>query len=169
MIHRSPYVPSHPHLFIVKSDSDKGPFNASLRAAKTFQCGEIVAFISGTRSNVKAYDTLQCGKADEHLLLDSDLRYANHSCAPNTVWDMSTVDMSRWHVRAIKRIPEGDSITFFYPSTEWEMDQPFKCSCGAQDCFGEIRGARWLTLEALRKRGLVNPGILQMIEGSERS
>lgn len=24
------------------------------------------------------------------------------------------------------------TVTFFYPSTEWELDQPFDCRCGAR-------------------------------------
>ena len=35
----------------------------------------------------------------------------------------------------------GDELTFFYPSTEWEMVHPFQCECGAADCLKWITGA----------------------------
>ena len=40
----------------------------------------------------------------------------------------------------------GDELTFFYPSTEWEMDRPFRCRCGAGEgkCLGWIDGAKVL-------------------------
>lgn len=31
---------------------------------------------------------------------------------------------------------------FFYPSTEWEMAQPFDCSCGTPSCQGRVGGAK---------------------------
>lgn len=40
-------------------------------------------------------------------------------------------------------ISPGDELTFFYPSTEWRMAQPFDCACGAADgvCRRRIAGA----------------------------
>jgi hypothetical protein len=39
----------------------------------------------------------------------------------------------RWEVLAGPRgLAEGQDITFFYPSTEWDMAQGFDCSCGAK-------------------------------------
>lgn len=32
----------------------------------------------------------------------------NHSCEPNVVFDLSSSDTSKWHVRALKPIEEGD-------------------------------------------------------------
>ena len=32
---------------------------------------------------------------------------------------------------ALRPISEGDELTFFYPSTEWAMAEPFECGCGA--------------------------------------
>lgn len=33
-------------------------------------------------------------------------------------------------------------MTFAYFSTEWFMDQPFKCLCDSSKCLGEITGAQ---------------------------
>jgi hypothetical protein len=72
------------------------------------------------------------------------------------------------------------SVTFFYPSTEWEMAQPFKCKCGAavrnplpsfqeliiipaiQTCLGIIKGAAYLSVEELNRRGFINQWILDL-------
>jgi hypothetical protein len=35
----------------------------------------------------------------------------------------------------------GQELTFFYPSTEWAMDQAFACLCGSKSCLGWISGA----------------------------
>ena len=36
---------------------------------------------------------------------------------------------------------KGDELTFFYPSTEWNMAQKFECKCGEDACAGTIGGA----------------------------
>ncbi|KAK5467493.1 hypothetical protein LTS15_000466 [Exophiala xenobiotica] len=47
-------------------------------------------------------------------------------------------------------VKAGDELTFFYPSTEWEMEQPFQCGCGTASCKGLISGAKDMTPEQLR-------------------
>ncbi|KAK6699935.1 hypothetical protein SNK03_012673 [Fusarium graminearum] len=44
-----------------------------------------------------------------------------------------------------KGLKVGDELTFFYPSTEWHMAQPFDCLCGTGSCRGRISGARDMT------------------------
>jgi hypothetical protein len=123
-------------------------------------------------------------------------RYSvNHSCDPNTALDLSSPNESEWCLRAAKPIKPGDTcerllsyysfqalnrpspVTFFYPSTEWEMKQLFKCNCGAhvssffsymrqspvltllKNCLGTIKGASVLSTEDLRSHGFINPWI----------
>jgi hypothetical protein len=45
---------------------------------------------------------------------------------------------------ALKEIKAEEEMTFFYPSTEWEMTQPFSCYCGSINCLRQIRGAAFL-------------------------
>ncbi|KAF9146639.1 hypothetical protein BGX30_011831 [Mortierella sp. GBA39] len=40
-------------------------------------------------------------------------------------------------------------LTFFYPSSEWEMDQSFPCWCGAEKCCKSIQGAKYLSTETM--------------------
>ena len=61
--------------------------------------------------------------------------------------------MGKMEVRVVDHKPlnKGDALTFFYPSSEWEMDQPFNCTCGAGDgaCKGWISGAKTMSDEEL--------------------
>jgi hypothetical protein len=70
----------------------------------------------------------------------------NHSCGPTAI-----VDVTNMEVRAIQPIPKGSDITFFYPSTEWDMAQPFDCHCGAKQCLGTIQGAMHVPRPVLRQ------------------
>ncbi|KAK1544446.1 hypothetical protein CPAR01_01948, partial [Colletotrichum paranaense] len=83
------------------------------------------------------YATVQCGKA-KHLNLNSDLLYINHSCEPSLIFDTGNFNV----LAGPKGLQPGDELTFFYPSTEWHMAQPFDCFCGTPSCRGKIGGAR---------------------------
>lgn len=89
------------------------------------------------------FRTVQNGP-DSHFF-ESTLMYLNHSCDPNAFLDTATLCLF-----AIRDIPAGEAITFFYPSTEWDMDKPFSCSCGSPLCLGTICGAKYLTDEHRR-------------------
>lgn len=68
---------------------------------------------------------------------DSPTRYLNHSCDPN-------LEIVGREVRARRNIVAHDELTFNYLTTEWDMAEPFECSCGAPDCRKTIRGYRYL-------------------------
>jgi len=86
---------------------------------------------------------------------------------------------------AAQDINEGDTLCFFYPSTEWDMKNPFECNCAtevskyesknfaslitSQTCLGTIRGAAHLTREQLEQRGFVNRHILELVEQRDSS
>ena len=92
------------------------------------------------------YLSVQVGDAAHIHLFPEFLQYINHSCAPNTFFD--TV---QGVVVALRDIAPQEEITFFYPSTEWSMTQPFTCLCGAAACLGRIQGAAYLNRQALRQ------------------
>ncbi|KAH9967295.1 hypothetical protein BC827DRAFT_1123342 [Russula dissimulans] len=149
--------PSHPGLFQV--DIREGEYLSVLIACKDFEVGEVLTDLTGLTKAPKSYATIQCGPGPEdHCSLNSDLDYVNHSCDPNVAFDLM-----KGHVYAIKRIEAGDVVTFFYPSTEWLMDQPFDCQCGAQSCIRRVEGAAVLSKEKLFTRGAVSPWISDAI------
>ena len=76
-----------------------------------------------------------CGR---HIDLNSDLFYANHSCQPSLESDLNRMEV---RVSRFQGLYEGDVLSFFYPSTEWSMVQPFECFCKKSKCFGRIMGA----------------------------
>ncbi|KAJ5441825.1 hypothetical protein N7491_004231 [Penicillium cf. griseofulvum] len=105
------------------------------------------AFITTATPGKKAYTSVQTGR-DTHIELNSDLVYCNHSCAPSLVFDMTRMEVRVVDDRPLKT---GDALTFFYPSTEWDMDQAFQCTCGAGDgvCRGYISGAKNMSTNQL--------------------
>jgi SET domain-containing protein len=60
----------------------------------------------------------------------------NHSCDPNVGLVLPTNKPREWGVEALRDIKKGEDLTFFYPSTEWDMAQGFDCSCGAKVSLG---------------------------------
>ncbi|MBO3457732.1 SET domain-containing protein-lysine N-methyltransferase [Aetokthonos hydrillicola Thurmond2011] len=76
----------------------------------------------------------------EHIMLAPEyLQYINHSCEPNVFFD--TINLV---IRCLRKIEVGEEITFFYPSTEWSMDQAFDCECKTHKCLGRIQGALYV-------------------------
>jgi hypothetical protein len=115
-------------------------------AQRSYEPGDVVAdFAAGKVLSNPTYLTVQVDH-DKHIMLQPEhLQYINHSCDPNVFFDTH-----RMKVVALKKIAEGDEMTFFYPSTEWNMVQPFKCFCGSGKCLGEIKGAAHINPEVLR-------------------
>jgi hypothetical protein len=122
------------------SNNQKGFF-----ARQSYQPGDIVIEFSARQIvSEPNYLTVQVGP-DKHILLYPEhLQYINHSCDPNVFFDTYAM-----HIVAVKPIEEGDEMTFFYPSTEWDMAQPFSCFCGSRNCLGEIKGAAHINPEIL--------------------
>ncbi|MDD2922956.1 MAG: SET domain-containing protein-lysine N-methyltransferase, partial [Anaerolineales bacterium] len=71
--------------------------------------------------------TVQIAK-DKHTHVGK-LAALNHSCDPNVI-----LDTERMLMIALRDIQKGEELSFFYPSTEWEMSTPFICLCGAANC-----------------------------------
>lgn len=109
----------------------------SLRALVPFARGEVlVAFRAAEEASAPTRHSIQLD-AHRHVLMEPDaLRFTNHSCDPNV-----HIDTARMRIVALRRIEPEDEITYFYPSTEWFMAEPFTCRCGSEHCLGRIAGA----------------------------
>ena len=120
----------------------------SLTTKRAYKKGEIICPIP-TES---LYDkpnrfTVQIG-SERHVEV-KELSSMNHSCNPNTF-----LDTTRMLVFAARDVAAGEELTFFYPSTEWEMSSPFICLCGATNCIHVVAGARFLPLSTLENHFL---------------
>ncbi|KAF9899857.1 hypothetical protein EC991_008226 [Linnemannia zychae] len=52
---------------------------------------------------------------------------------------------------ATPAILRRDNMMFFYPASEWDMEQPFTCWCCAQQCIGNVQGAKSLSKDTLSR------------------
>ena len=112
----------------------------ALFALQSFQSGEMIAeFYAGTIAAEPTYLTVQVDVGKHITLQPEFLQYINHSCEPNVFFNTSTMQLV-----ALRPIQQEEELTFFYPSTEWEMTQPFSCYCGSSNCLRQIRGAAYL-------------------------
>ncbi|KAJ7281935.1 hypothetical protein C8J57DRAFT_1298947 [Mycena rebaudengoi] len=160
------YIPSHVDFLV---EFKAGNFTSFLKTCRNFAQGETLTFLNKSTRSHRAYSTVQCGKGpDDNIELNSDFLYVNHSCEPNIAFDLSSGDPMEWHIRALKDINAGDPLTFFYPSTEWEMAQAFDCQCGAKGCMGRIQGAKFMKKEDVLERGWANPWILELMAEREK-
>jgi hypothetical protein len=117
----------------------------ALHATVSFQTGDIICSF-GARETLSQpnYLTVQLNE-HEHILLDPEfLQYINHSCQPNVFFDTT-----HQVLRCLRPIEVGEELSFFYPSTEWSMDQGFDCVCNSEGCLGRIQGAAHLRPDIL--------------------
>lgn len=132
-------------------------YGARLITDQSYTQGELIYRISGYRlTQSPTYQTIQISTT-EHIEELGVLAYLNHSCQPNT-----HVDTSSLVVTAARDIAVGEELNFFYLSTEWEMDRPFVCLCGAPQCVRLVAGAKYLSVDAL-SRHFINAHIPQII------
>lgn len=124
----------------------------ALHAAADFRPGDVVAAFSHRALLPQPnYLTLQVDDDSHILLAPRQLESLNHSCDPNVFLDTEAMRME-----CVRPITAGDEITFFYPSTEWDMNSAFDCLCGASGqalCLRSVRGAKYLTSEQRRRGG----------------
>ena len=117
----------------------------SLHSIRYFKEGDVLCqFGAAAILKSPTYLTVQTG-LEEHIHLKPEfLKFINHSCDPNVFFDT-------YHMQLVclRPIEPGDEFGFFYPSTEWDMAQPFSCLCGSHKCLNQIRGAAHIPLDIL--------------------
>ncbi len=132
-------------------------YGARLITDKLLSRGEVIYHITGHRiTEAPTYQTIQVGR-HTHIEELGVIAYLNHSYQPNTLIDVAHLD-----VVATREIAAGEELNFFYPSTEWEMDRPFICLCGAPQCLRLVAGAKYLSVDTL-SRYFINQHIREMI------
>lgn len=135
---------------LIKFEQGTGVMSARIVATKDCDEGTVMARIEGEACSESSmsYATVQIA-CHQHLNLSNDLIYTNHSCDPSLIFDIDAMEARVIDGRQLKK---GDELTFFYPSTEWDMAQPFDCNCGAGDlCLGVVQGAKHLSRQKLEQ------------------
>ena len=128
----------------------------SLITKQAYTKGQIICDIpSENVMNGPNRFTVQIGR-ERHTHVGK-LAALNHSCDPNVILDTTNMRMV-----ARRDIAKGEELSFFYPSTEWEMDAPFICLCGSSNCIHVVAGARFLSLSTLENHYL-NEHIREMM------
>ncbi|KAI4187254.1 MAG: hypothetical protein L6R41_002928 [Letrouitia leprolyta] len=160
----APHTPS-----LLRVDKGEVQFSSSATSKVSLPAGALFARITtATYTPHQTYSSVQVGQ-DEHVDLNSDLVFINHSCQPSLEFDMA-----RFEIRVVRDRPlrEGDELTFFYPSTEWRMAQPFDCHCDAPKgiCLKRVEGAETLD-DSILRRYWFNEHIEQLLapSGIEKS
>ena len=128
----------------------------SLISKRAYAKGELICEIPTEKVVNKANRYTVQIASDKHTDVGK-LAALNHSCNPNVFLDTENLLMY-----ACKDIEKGEELSFFYPSTEWEMDAPFICLCGASSCIHVVAGARFLPLSTLENHYL-NKHIREMM------
>lgn len=143
-------------LGMLKIIHEDAVYGSRLITTQSFRCGDLIRRIEEFR--IVDRPTYQTVQIDRHSHINGirELEYMNHSCRPSAIIDTKTMVLI-----AAEDITEGDEITFFYPSTEWEMDRPFKCLCSAPDCLGVIAGAKYIHADIF-ERYFFNAHILEL-------
>jgi hypothetical protein len=153
-------ISQHPFAKVLQNKSSG---QNSLHATTHFYPGDLIChFSAGITQSYATYLTVQVA-AEKHITLVPEfLQYTNHSCSPNVFFDTSTME-----VICLKAIQPGEELTFFYPSTEWEMVQPFICNCGSSECLQLINGASHIPKDILNRYRLTD-FIRRMIDTHSR-
>ena len=118
----------------------------SLFSVVGFQPGDIICeFGAAAILPAPSPLTVQVG-INEHIYLQPGvLQYINHSCSPNVFFDLAS-----FKAICLRPIRKGDELFYFYPSTEWDMAEPFQCLCGSANCLGRIAGASHLSKDVIQ-------------------
>jgi hypothetical protein len=134
----------------VRQAADSGA--KSLHAKQSFKPGDVLSkFYPEAILSSATYLTIQLDEKEHISLLPEYLRYTNHSCSPNIFFDTTSLE-----VVCLCPVQPGEEMTFFYPSSEWDMAQPFDCCCGSSECLGTIQGARHLADDVLKNYRLTD-------------
>ena len=101
--------------------------------------GEVIFLLDGVVRAKPTRYSIQIG-ADAHLDDMGPVDATNHRCDPSAFIDFS--DPERIVLRALRDLSVGDEVSIHYCATEYDMESPFDCHCGADACLGRIRGYR---------------------------
>ena len=134
-----------------------------LWALRAFRKGETVfPFFAAEELDHPTRLTVQMGERRHISLLPEALQYTNHGCDPNVLFNMDEM-----RLEALRDITPGEELRYFYPATEWRMDEPFTCNCGAAGCLSRIDGA-WSLPAGVMSKYKVSSYIKSRLDARDR-
>lgn len=100
--------------------------------------GGVIISMREAKRLIRNLKVINLVELDDHVALNAsanpnDLRFINHSCAPNT---FMRVLKNRVEFYALRRIRKGEELSCDYGETHHEGTLP--CRCGAGNCRGFI-------------------------------
>jgi len=134
-----------------------GPAMArGLCATERVAAGDVLFAVTGITTAMPSRYSIQVGDAEhidlspgtpvDEMLVRHPWRFLNHSCSPNAAYRHRTFV-------ALRPIESGESVTYDYDTTEFDMAEPFDCTCGSDACRERVSGFAHLSpmaQEALR-------------------
>jgi SET domain-containing protein len=140
LIHTPDYRIIYP-LRIAKSRiAGKGAYALSVIPArrKIGDLGGVIISMREARKLIRNKKVINLVELDDNLALNAsanpnDIRFINHSCAPNTYM---RVMKDRVEFYALRNIRKGEELSCDYGETHHEGTLP--CRCGAKNCRGYI-------------------------------
>ncbi|MFA4820291.1 MAG: SET domain-containing protein-lysine N-methyltransferase [Candidatus Aenigmatarchaeota archaeon] len=112
---------------IVKNAGKKGK---GVFAARDFRKGDLIMPIKGRLIKEKTEHSIQVSPVS-HIDPEPPARFANHSCDPNSGICMKK---GRPWLCAMKRIENGEEITWDYAMSEYDFNCFMSCRCGSKTC-----------------------------------
>lgn len=136
---------------VPSNNGEEGIKIASLKSKTTFEPGSFILkspLIYPTLYEKRDFTTVQIEDYG-HMKFENEFEYMNHSCDPTAALVITVQPSGEAHlnIKVLKKITPGDDITFFYPSTEWVMDEPFQCWCKSENCVKNVQGAKFIDLK----------------------
>eukprot|EP00759_Apiculatamorpha_spiralis_P037206 PhF_6_TR37164/c0_g1_i1/m.54713 len=122
---------------------EKGKYGVSCKAIVPINAGTTIFQCNSLVLDKPTVYTIMISPT-RHMVICGGAEYLAHNCDPNV--RVSVDDRhSLVTVTAIRNIAPEEILSFNYLTTEYDMDAPFDCLCGAEKCFGTIRGYKHLT------------------------
>jgi len=131
-----------------------------LFATAAIAAGEILIDLRGEKLlGAPTRESLQVGERNHVIGRKETVGCLNHACEPN-----SRLEVEGDSIVAVYDVTAGEEITVNYLATEYDMHETFRCECGSPQCFGIIRGFRYLTdSERLRLLPMLAPHLRQWL------
>lgn len=111
-------------------------------ATQAIAAGEVLIALAHVFVAAAEQYTIQIDEARHQAGTGEIDDFLNHCCEPS-----AALDVERLCFVAVRPLAPGDEVTFNYLTSEWDMAEAFACRCGADRCFGNIRGFRHLNGE----------------------